>query len=279
MLIRLSAVAYSRIRPLFTALDYNLLIDSVLDGNTPGFVYVDQPNEPRLALLWNHQDALILASEPGTSTDPTLSHEFTELLQRVILPDARQRYIPQLSIQCYPTEWETHLPDLLANWHPEKVYRRFYLLKQIGFNYRHGLFPGYSIERMSQQLLQSNLQNRDQVIGWIESFWPSTTVFLERGFGYCVVNRYAITSWCLTVFASGNRVELGVATGEAYRKQGHASLAVAACLENSLLNDFIPEWHCWEDNLPSVKLAEKVGFEQCMSYHAYRFKTGLVYPG
>ena len=123
------------------------------------------------------------------------------------------------------------------------------------------------------------LFNRDQVLGWIESFWPSLEVFLERGFGYCVANRYAITSWCLSVFTAANRFELGVATGEGYRRQGHASLATAACLEHCLLNDLVPEWHCWEDNLASVKLAEKVGFEQRLSYPAYRFHTGLVYPG
>jgi RimJ/RimL family protein N-acetyltransferase len=279
MLKRLAAVAYPRIRPLFTALNYNLLIDSVLDGNTPGLVYVDQPKEPRLALLWTRQDALILAGIPGTSIDSTLRHELNKLLEQTILPDARQRYIPQLSIQWYPSEWDAHLPELLANWRPEKAYRRLYLLKQIGFNFRRGLLPGHSIDRISQQLLKSDLQNRDQVSGWIESFWPTTTVFLERGFGYCVVNRYAITSWCLTVFTSANRFELGVATGEDYRQQGHASLATVACIEHCLQNDLIPEWHCWEDNLPSVKLAEKVGFEQCLSYPAYRFNTGLVYPG
>ena len=279
MFTKLTTDAYAGAQPLFAALGHNLLIDSVMDGNTPGLVYVDQPGKPRLALLWNRQDALILAGIPGTSTDPAHIRDVGQLLQRVILPDARQRYIPQLSMQWHPTEWEAHLPGLLAGWHPEKAYRRFYLLKQIGFNYRHGLMPGHSIERISQQLLQSDLLNREQVLGWIESFWPSSAVFLERGFGYCVANRYAITSWCLTVFTSANRFELGVATGESYRQQGHASLAVAACLEHCLLNELVPEWHCWEDNLPSVKLAEKVGFEQRMSYPAYRFHTGLVYPG
>jgi RimJ/RimL family protein N-acetyltransferase len=279
MFTKLSVDAYSSVHPLFAELDYNLLIDSVISGNTPGVVFVDQPSQPEVALLWNRQDALILAGIPNASVDLNIVREIGRLLQRVILPDARKRYIPQLSLQWHPGEWEIHLPEILARWHPEKAYRRLYLLKQIGFNYRHNLMPGHSIERISPQLLQSDLLNREQVLGWIESFWPSNAVFLERGFGYCVVTRYAITSWCLSVFTNSNRFELGVATEEAFRQQGHASLAVAACLEHCLLNNLIPEWHCWEDNLPSIRLAEKVGFKQGMSYPTYRFQTGLVYPG
>jgi RimJ/RimL family protein N-acetyltransferase len=267
------------VQPLFSALEHNLVIYSVIAGNTPGLVYVDNPQEPRLALLWNRQDALMLAGLAGTDTDAGLIYGIGHLLKRAILPGARQRYIPQLCLQWHPPEWETHLPELLAGWQPEKTYRRLYLLKQIGFNYRQNLQPGYAIERISQQLLQSDLLNREQVLGWIESFWASTADFLERGFGYCLVNRYAITSWSLSVFTSDNRFELGVATGEDFRRQSHASLASAACLEHCLQNELIPEWHCWEDNLPSVRLAEKVGFEQRLSYPAYRIHTGLVYPG
>jgi RimJ/RimL family protein N-acetyltransferase len=277
--VKLHASAYPQVRPFFEALEHNLLIDSVMAGNTPGVVYVNQAQEPRLALLWNRQDALILAGLPGTAQDSSLLRGLESLLKQAILPDARRRYIPQLSLQWHPPAWEEHLPELLAGWQPEKAYRCHYLLKQVGFNYRRGLQPGHSVERISQALLGGDLLNRDQVLGWIESFWPSLQVFLERGFGYCVVNRYAITSWCLSVFTVDNRFELGAATGEGYRRQGHASLATVACLEHCLFNDLLPEWHCWEDNLPSVKLAEKVGFEQRLSYPAYRFHTGLVYPG
>jgi hypothetical protein len=129
MFTKLSADAYLSVRPLFAELDYNLLIDSVISGNTPGVVFVDQPSQPEVALLWNRQDALILAGIPNASVDLNIVREIGRLLQRVILPDARKRYIPQLSLQWHPGEWEIHLPEILARWHPEKAYRRLYLLE------------------------------------------------------------------------------------------------------------------------------------------------------
>ena len=278
-MIELSAEYYQRVRPLFNPLGFNLAINSVLAGNTPGQVFADDPAEPHLALLWNRQDALFLAGLPGLDPDISQLQWVEEVIRRTIIPDARQRYIPHLSIQWFPVDLQTRLPDVLTDWQPEKAYRRLYLYKQIGVDYRHGLLPGYTVERISQRTLQSDLLNRDQVLGWIESFWASPEIFLERGFGYCVFTNDVITSWCLTVFNYGNRFELGVATAERYRQQGLASLAVALCLEYCLLNDLIPEWHCWENNIPSIKLAEKVGFEQRLSYPAYQLQTGLTYSG
>jgi RimJ/RimL family protein N-acetyltransferase len=267
---------YQRIRPLFSGLDHNLVIDSIMDGNTCGCLYANDPYSPTAALLWNRQEALFLAGDPGA---PLVLEGLHGLLKDVIIPNARQRYIPLLSLQVQPDEWEPHLASLLEGLQLEKAYRRLYLLKQIGLNYRSGLMPGYNLQRIDEKLLDSDLVNREQVLGWIDSFWPSTTSFLEQGFGFCISGRYAIASWCLSVFTSGNRYELGVATDEAYRNHGFASLTAAACLEYCLLNELVPEWHCWEDNTSSIKVAEKIGLEQRMSYPAFRFKTGLAYHG
>ena len=278
-MIKLSAENYQRVRPLFNGLEFNLAIDSVLAGNTPGQVFADDPIEPKLALLWDRQDALFLAVLPDMELDINQLQRVEEVIRRTIIPDARQRFIPHLSLQWYPGEWESLLPDNLIDWQPKKAYRRLYMYKQIGVDYRHGLLPGFAVERINQRTLQSDLLNRDQVIGWIESFWASPAIFLERGFGYCLTTNNAITSWCLSVFNFGNRFELGVATAEQYRQLGLASLAVASCLEYCLLNDLIPEWHCWESNIPSIRLAEKVGFEQRLSYPAFQLQTGLTYSG
>lgn len=278
-MIELSAGNFQRVRPLFNPLGFNLAVDSVLAGNTPGQVFADDPVEPHLGLLWNRQDALFLAVHPGMEIDISLVQRLEEVFRRTIIPDARQRYIPHLSLQWFPIEWQNMLQDVLMVWRPEKAYRRLYLYKQIGVDFRHGLLPGYTVERINQRTLQSDLLNRDQVLGWIESFWASPDIFLERGFGYCVTTNDAITSWCLSVFNYQNRFELGVATAEQFRQLGLASLAVASCLEYCLLNDLIPEWHCWENNIPSIKLAEKVGFEQRLSYPAYQLQTGLIYSG
>ena len=48
---------YNRVSPCIQELDYNLVIYSILDGNTPGWVFADDPKALRTVLLWNMQDA------------------------------------------------------------------------------------------------------------------------------------------------------------------------------------------------------------------------------
>jgi RimJ/RimL family protein N-acetyltransferase len=261
---------YSHLLPLFNGLEHNLAIASIIEGNTLGCMYADDSGPASVAILWNRQEALYLAGDPST---PGVIEGLQRLFHEMILPDTRRRFIPLLSLQVQPAEWEAHLPSILEGCQIEKATRRLYLLQGDSLDFSAKLQPGYSLQRIDAQLLESDLVNRDQVLTWIESFWPSTDAFLERGFGFCVLGRYAVASWCLSVFTNGRRFELGIATDEAYRNHGFASLAGASCLEYCLNNGLIPEWHCWEDNLPSVRVAEKIGLHHSMSYAAYRFST------
>ena len=53
MITELLAADFDRARPVFgPELAYNLIIDAVLDGSSPGRVWVDDPAAPRSAFLW-----------------------------------------------------------------------------------------------------------------------------------------------------------------------------------------------------------------------------------
>jgi RimJ/RimL family protein N-acetyltransferase len=114
------------------------------------------------------------------------------------------------------------------------------------------------------------MTNLDQVVGWVDSFWRSHAAFTQTGVGFCVTREQTITAWCLTVFASERQRELGVATVPQFRSQGFATLAAAATLEYCMTQGWTPHWHCWEDNIASQRVAEKLGFEQPKQYSVYR---------
>jgi RimJ/RimL family protein N-acetyltransferase len=46
----------------------------------------------------------------------------------------------------------------------------------------------------------------------------------------------------------------------------------SACVDYCLTEYITPHWHCWADNLPSVAVAEKVGFKKSLVYPAYRIE-------
>ena len=261
---------FGRVRPLFEALRYNLVLDSVIAGNTPGWVFADRVENPTAALIWNREDAILVA---GDSRDSSVHTELREEVLTSIVADARRRSIPALSLHYFPASWEDAIEQILRGRKPEKARRRYYQPGPLKVDWRKSVPSGYEMRRIEEGLLAEDRANVTHVRGWVLSFWHSVQVFEERGFGFCLLHGETIASWCLSVYASGKAYELGVATIPEVRNRGFATLTTAACVEHCLERGWVPQWHCWEDNYASAAVAEKVGFERPREYSVYRFTT------
>jgi RimJ/RimL family protein N-acetyltransferase len=268
-MLRLSENEYERLRPIFGGLRYNLVVDSVIEGNTPAWVIVDTVERPQTALMWNRQDALLLAGYPQkTKVKAALGVQIAEY----IIPDAQRRCIPQLSLHYSPSAWEGQIGTILQGRRFERAYRRFYRWGSLKVAWRQRVPSGYELRRIDRELLaDAGLTNVEQVVGWVRSFWRSEREFVEKGFGYCLLGEGEVMSWCLSVYRSGRAFELGLATVPTSRNRGFATLTAAACVAHCVERGYTPHWHCWEDNLASIAVADKVGFEQPERYSVYRF--------
>ena len=51
MISKLGKVDYCKVRPLKKGMEYNLIVSAVLDGTSPGEVYVDEIKDPKTAFL------------------------------------------------------------------------------------------------------------------------------------------------------------------------------------------------------------------------------------
>jgi GNAT superfamily N-acetyltransferase len=268
MLHKLRPAQYPQITPLFSALDYNLVIRSVVEGNTPAWVYVDNVDAPTAALMWDRQDAMLLAGTPESSA---LNSDIRGILIDQILPDARERWVPELTLCYTPAHWSDVIEQILPGFEAVLVSRSSYRLESLKIDWRSCLPEEFSLRPIDSELLSSDLSNIDDVRGWIDSFWHTPTDFLRKGFGFCAVHEDSIASWSLTVFAAGSERELGLATDSRYRKRGLATISAAACVEHCLTNGLTPHWHCAADNIPSHRVAEKIGFRKERDYSVYQF--------
>ncbi|TKG91495.1 GNAT family N-acetyltransferase [Puteibacter caeruleilacunae] len=55
-----------------------------------------------------------------------------------------------------------------------------------------------------------------------------------------------------------------------FRGQGFAQYACAALIDYCLANGYEPVWACKETNVPSYKLAQKLGFVPALTLPYYR---------
>jgi GNAT superfamily N-acetyltransferase len=263
---------YKTLLPLFKTLDFSLVVHSVLEGSTPGWVYADDDFHPKAAMLWDRQSSIVLAGGP-----PSTFHlaAVLRILNDQILPDARPRGVPEMTLYTTPTGWAGHAPQLLAGLEPEQAQRTNFAFSALPDGWRERVPADFAIVPIDAALFETARQNLDQVRGWVDSYWPTTEVFLRDGFGACAVQGDTIAAWCLTVYAADNRRELGMATAPDFQGRGLATAAACATVEQILAAGFTPEWHCWTDNPASARVAEKAGFVQERVYNVYRFKTGL----
>ena len=165
------------IRPLFERLRYNLVIDSVIDGNTPAWVYADDPDEPGTAWMWNRQDAILLA---GYGDDDRVNEALGALFAGKVIPDAVRRHIPDLSLHYSPQSWQGKTDLVLRGAHPVKTARRYYTFRQPAVDWRAQLPPSYRMERLDEAFLgNAGLQHIRPVVGWVRSFWHSIPDFVD----------------------------------------------------------------------------------------------------
>lgn len=272
-LVRLDPHAYDRVRPLFAALRYNLVVDSMIDGHTPTWVFVDRPDAPRSALMWNRQDAMLVA---GDAVSPAFNRAAHTVITTQIIPDARNRYIPDLSLHYDGDAWLAQADVVLQGLAPAPAGRLCYHFDRLKVDWRARMAPGLTMRRIDVDLLEDRaLTNVEPVVGWVRSFWRSYEDFVEHSFGYALLKALpdggtCVVSWCLAVYASGANYELGLATMPEHRRQGYATLVAAAGVEQALAREAVPHWHCWADNAGSRATAARIGFGDPTPYTVFR---------
>jgi len=100
------------VRPLFVGWQYNYRIDSALEGNSPCRIFVDNVDEPQVAMLWVH-DTFCVA---GATDVDDYNGGLDAFIDEVIRPAAVQWDLGYFAIQGHPgTEWPARLRELLGH--------------------------------------------------------------------------------------------------------------------------------------------------------------------
>ena len=121
MFIELSHGRRHLVRPLFDTLTFNTEVPSMLDGNTR--IFVDDPDQPTVALIWDELIGLFLAGSPDHA-------EFNRGLQEWFtaepIPRAQYSGMEELALTYTPTTWTAQLPQLLSGYKLTQELRRFH---------------------------------------------------------------------------------------------------------------------------------------------------------
>jgi len=261
MFHQLSPQDFPKVKPLFADLNFNLIITAVIEQTSPGKIYVDNLDNPTASFLDSAEGCYLAGSAHNAAFNAGLK----DLLFSTFL--AEDEYIV---LECDSPEWASTL-DAIFQGRVMQYPRYYYTFDQMKLDWQNAVPDDFSLEQVTVTFLErAHLKHMDDVLNGIHSNWNSQTAFLNNGFGFCLVNDSTVVSWCLADCASGERCEIGIHTDPHYQKRGFGALTVSATVDHALKRGFTEiGWHCWEHNLASCKVAEKVGFQFQHPYTAY----------
>lgn len=261
--------AYERIRPLLHETSRHPIINGVIAGHNKGRIFVDDPQSPACALVWAEHEIFYLIGEPQESFVSALP----AFIREVIAPEGKRINDLFFQVELMPeAKWQPVVEQRLQEFIPKKYYRvTFTFNPEIYRNLPQVSVPeDVSVERITLAMLYNSAFKR--VRDDIDAFWESLEAFIEKGFGYVVLVGDEVVNSCLTAFGSETDVEIGINTYDrAHRGKGYAYLAARMFLDECLRQGRTPHWKTEDFRLPSIRLAEKVGFANRRMYGAYVF--------
>ena len=268
MLNPLSESQFERVQPLFQGTNLSLVINAVIAGNSPGKLWGDDPAAPRSALMWDSAHCLYLV---GSADNDAFNHALTDLIAEQIAPEALDRHLGVFKLYTSAEAWDRQIEVIFARIPLQKRERVHYVLAAPKIpDWRTRIPANFRVIALDASLFaQANLKNLDLVVEEIESGWKSLQAFQQNGFGFCAASNDTIVGWCTAEYMSGDQCGIGIETIEAYGRRGIATLCASAFVDACATRGIIPHWDSWKANLPSVAVAEKVGFQKVQTYSVF----------
>jgi len=250
-----------RVRPLFDRPHLKLVIDAVSAGNSPGWVWVDDPRQPRSALLWDKTHAVYLAG----AADNAAFNEGVRRLSAERISREVEVFKAYNTSEAWDGELEHIFPNAMLHRQRARVFCRLAGLKIP--EWRERIPRGFQVSEINGAFeALARLANFERVVEEIELCWNALEGFRQRGFGFCVHDAETVAGWCTAEYVSGDQCGVGIETIEAYGRRGFATLTASAFAEHALAHGIKAHWDAWATNAPSVRMAEKVGFEKVEDY-------------
>jgi RimJ/RimL family protein N-acetyltransferase len=172
---------------------------------------------------------------------------------------------------CDLQRWAGALSMILDGTYAVRARSRYYRLAQLkAEDWQERIPNGFSMERMEASLLGHGLEGADGMVEGILEEWNSLDAFLERGFGCYMVDGTRVVSWSFADYVSGERCEIGIYTDGDYRRRGFGTLTAAATAAQAVARGLSSiDWHCWDNNVGSIRVAENVGFVKAGAYDVF----------
>jgi RimJ/RimL family protein N-acetyltransferase len=268
MIEEIESTDCEKVRPLVKGVPHTCVVDAIIDGTSPGMVWVDDALCPTAALVSSVEGHYAVGSEHSKEFNRSLK----ALVIGTILPKGKANGWSWFNLRCSSDGWVNVIENIFDDTTPVKEEREFYTIEQLEVDWQRDIPPGFRMVCVDEEVLgRADLRNIARDKSWAEWNFGSIGGFLKHGFGFCLLYEADIVSWCMADCVSGDRCEIGIHTDGNYRRRGFATLTTAATVDHCLSHGLRQVgWHCARSNVASAATARKVGFKKVLDYHAFQ---------
>ena len=231
------------------------MVEAMLAGNSPALAWQD----PETALIWDRAYCIYLG---GNLANPRLG----EVITSALLPMAQQFRAFKISLT--HDDQGSFIPSLFPEFGNDPYSYRLFTLDPAAVTTTPIVPPdGFQIRVIDADLLaDAERPGHADLVEEIELCWVARDRFLEHGFGVCVLDNTGAICRCTAEYVSSQTCGIGIATHEAVMGRGLATAAAQVFAQHAIGEKWTVYWDSRTNNLPSIRVAEKVGFKPVMDY-------------
>ena len=228
----------------YTPPHISYVLDSIVEQNTPGQIFVNNLDLPSISITWDKGPIFYFGS---TVNDEVEYKKAAGFLKEEILNTNVKKRLGVAKLYYPSTRWEKVILDSFKEYNPSIRMRRIN---------QHNL----------ENIPPASSSTGNIVIKEIDHEIGSKDKFLDHGFGYCALVDGEIVCRCRAEYVSKSFCGIGISTDEKFRRRGLASITTSKILEKCKQLGITPYWESWKKNIPSIKVAEKMGFKKLYDY-------------
>lgn len=240
-----------------------MVLDSVVEGNTVAQLWhISQPDNNVVCLLWDKGNNVFYLS--GQLVVPETIKDLASLFNSHIKEKAIRERLSYFTVKPLSASLENSITDIFHNISLHKIHKLFYTFRAPKVkSIPNPRLEGIQYHSINADFLdEGRFENNREVKYEIEWMWPSLERFWENGFGTAAVIDANIICWCTAEYVSKSKCGVGIEVIDEFQNKGIATGTTAHFLEQCLNRNIVAHWECDQDNIGSVRVAEKVGFEK-----------------
>lgn len=255
---KLGVENYKNCFNLFKLLNSHLAVEATLKGMTSCDLMVDDISSPSIAIIKSNNRYYIgMRREKNT---------FLNLLDFFKKMKSSTNKFFQLYFGSEVTEEKFLI--IMTGWNHKTLNRVKYKITTPKFRSKIEM-PSFVKISTVKEIMTSGIDyvNIDDLKKEMCSERKSVEDFLNKSFGLCLIFENHLIGWCLSEYNTDESCEIGIEINEKF--------------QNKLLGTFLTEqfiihakslgikeiyWNSLKINMPSIKTAERAGFEKVMEY-------------